>query len=226
MATILGAGFSVVVVGVDGGGGDRVAGGSGGGEGSGAAAGAGAASPSDPGAAEGPADAVAIAAIAAARDLLPAAGPRFVVGVGAGGLYARLAGCAILGLDGVVAFGGRVRYAGVSARRPIQPLDLLPGLGCALQCHFRDDDPETPPAHVDELERRLAGVSRGWQVFRYPASRGGADRHDRDVRGGERAAAPSVGTSTTEASSWQGADAATAWGRARAFLLHLAAERA
>ncbi len=151
-------------------------------------------------AADGPSDPEAIADVSAARVLLPEGRPRFVVGVGEGGLHARLAACAVLGLDGAVGFGGRIWYSGVSAQRPIQPLDLLPGLGCALQCHFAEDDPASPPAHVDELERRLANVSRPWQLFRY------------GVRGGA-------------AAGWSGGAAASAWGRARSFLLHLAAER-
>jgi len=138
-----------------------------------------------------------IADIGAARLLLPETAPRFVVGEGAGGLYARLAGCAQRGFDGVVGFGGRTWYSGVSAAHPIQPLDLLPGLACPLQCHFDDDDPAATPAQVDELERRLANGTRPWQVFRYGA--GGV--------------------------GWRGTARATAWSRARAFLLHLAAER-
>lgn len=94
--------------------------------------------------------------------------PRFVVGVGVGGHHSRLAACAVLGLTGVVSLGGRIWFPGTDAEHPIQPLDLLPGLGCALQCHFAADDDETPHTWVDELERRLAGTSRPYQVFRYP----------------------------------------------------------
>ncbi|MDP2306608.1 MAG: dienelactone hydrolase family protein [Pseudomonadota bacterium] len=136
--------------------------------------------------------------LVAARNLLPA-GARFVVGTASGGLYARVAACAVLGLAGAVSFGGRISYAGVNARHPIQPMDLLPGLSCPLQCHFEADDPAAPAAHVDELERRLAGTSQPWQVFRYgPRS----DAHAAE------------------------AETRTAWGRASSFLLHLAAERA
>ena len=134
----------------------------------------------------------AIADLRAARDLLPP-GRRFVVGLGQGGLYARLAACAVLGLAGAVSFGGRVSYPGVSAQRPMQPLDLLPGLGCPLQCHFDQADDDTPAGHVDELERRLSGTSQPWQVFRYPLP------------------------------ARRGDTARTAWGRVSSFLLHLAA---
>lgn len=151
---------------------------------------------SDPG--ELLADPEVIADLAAARDLLPS-GARFVVGLDDGGLYARLAACAVLGLAGAVGFGGRVSYPSMNARRPIQPLDLLPGLSCALQAHFDDDEPAAPAAHVDELERRLATSTEPWQVFRYGRAGDGA--------------------------GWRHRDAATAWGRARSFLLHLAADR-
>lgn len=154
--------------------------------------------PGAPDAMDPVADHEVIADLGAALGLLPQ-GPRFVVGIGRGGNYARLAACAVRGLDGVVSLGGRVWYSGVSALRPIQPLDLLPGLACALQCHFDATDPETPPAQVDELLRRLASVSRPWQVFRYDAGQAAAE--------------------------WRGVPAVTAWGRARAFLVHLSAER-
>jgi len=134
----------------------------------------------------------AITDVRVARDLLPP-GRRFVVGLGGGGLHARLAACAVLGLSGAVSFGGRVTYPGVNAQRPMQPLDLLPGLGCPLQCHFDDADLDTPTAHIDELERRLSGASQPWQVFRYP----------RSARRGEASR--------------------IAWGRVVSFLLHLAA---
>ena len=101
--------------------------------------------------------------------------PRFVVGVGAGGLYARLAACAVLGLSGAVSFGGRLWYPGIDADHPIQPFDLLPGLSCPLQCHFAADDADTPQTWVDELEKRLRAAGRPHQVFRY-GHLAGADR--------------------------------------------------
>ena len=113
------------------------------------------------------ADHQVIADVTAARAWLPV-GSRFVVGVGSAGVYARVAGCAVMGLRGVISFGGRIWYSGVSATRPIQPLDLLPGLACPLQAHVDEDDPDTPAEQIDELERRLSGVHQPWQVFRGP----------------------------------------------------------
>ncbi len=150
-----------------------------------------------------PSDPEVIGDLGAARELLPP-GARFVVGVGMGGLYARVAACAVLGLAGAVGFGGRISYSGVNARQPIQPLDLLPGLSCPLQCHFDADDPAAPAASVDELERRLGGTSKPFQIFRY---------------------APSPGERADDVVARRTADARTAWGRACSFLLHLAADR-
>jgi carboxymethylenebutenolidase len=114
------------------------------------------------------ADHEALADIAAARSVLPPGLPTFVLGFCVGGLYARMAGCALVGLAGVVEFYGRIVYPTITATKPVQPLDLLPGLGCPIQCHFGSEDPVAPQAHVDELERRLATRPRASQVFRYP----------------------------------------------------------
>ncbi len=94
-------------------------------------------------------------------------GPRFVMGFCLGGLYARMAACALPGLAGAVEFYGRIRYPSISEAKPVQPLDLVSGLGCPIQCHFGSEDTVSPPAHVDELEQRLSGRGHAAQVFRY-----------------------------------------------------------
>jgi dienelactone hydrolase len=156
-----------------------------------------------PGEGDGLSDPEAIADIAAARDLLPR-GPRFVVGFGDGGLHARMAACAVLGLAGAIDYHGPIIYAGVSARRPIQPLDLLPGLSCTLQVHAVGRDPAVPPHHVEALERRLAGTSCGWQILHYPNQEPGFLEPDR--------------------AAFDADAAALAWSRGLSFLLHVAAE--
>jgi dienelactone hydrolase len=148
-------------------------------------------------------DTEVIGDLAAARDLLPRSRPRFVVGLGGNGLYARMAACAVLGLTGAVDLGGRISYPGVSARRPIQPLDLLPGLSCGLQCHFATRDPGTPAAQVDDLERRLATARWPTQVLRYP----GREPGFLDPR----------------LPAWNAENAASAQARTLSFLHHLAA---
>lgn len=113
-------------------------------------------------------DPEALRDIAAARGLVLGAGRTFVVGFSVGGVYARLAACAMLGFAGAVEFYGRIVYPTISARKPMQPLDLLPGLGCPLQCHFGDLDPVAPPAHVEALEARLRQRPVPTQLFHYP----------------------------------------------------------
>ncbi len=114
-------------------------------------------------------DSEALADVRAALAQLPPDLPRFIMGFCIGGLYARMAACTLPGLAGAVEFYGRIVYAGTSPNKPVQPLDLIAGLGCPLQCHYGAEDPVAPPGHVDLLEQRLAGRSFPAQVFRYPA---------------------------------------------------------
>lgn len=113
-------------------------------------------------------DGHALRDVAAAVALLDADRPRVVMGFCMGGLYARLASGVIPGLAAAVEFYGRIVYATLSATKPAQPLDMLPGRSCPLLCHFGGDDPVAPPNHVDELERRLAGQPIAARVYRYP----------------------------------------------------------
>lgn len=151
-----------------------------------------------PAAVEAVSDSLALADVRAALGALPAGLPRFVVGFCLGGLYARMAACTLPGLAGAVEFYGRVVYAGTSANKPVQPLDLLSGLGCPLQCHFGTDDTVAPPRHVDLLEQRLAGRAYAAQVYRYAGC-------------GHRFMNPS-------APAYNAAAAALAWGRLTRFL--------
>lgn len=112
-------------------------------------------------------DAGALRGVARARDALGAAPGRAVVGFCLGGLYARLAACAVPGFAAAVEFYGRVVYPTLTAEKPVQPLDLLPGRACPLLCHFGTDDPVAPPAHVDLLEARLATQPLPARVYRY-----------------------------------------------------------
>ncbi|MSP54803.1 MAG: hypothetical protein EXR69_04235 [Myxococcales bacterium] len=117
-------------------------------------------------------DSESLADVRVALHGLPRGHPRFVVGFGAGGTYARMAGCTLPGIAGVVEFCGQVMYAGTDRNHPVQPLDLAPGLACPIQCHFGTEDTVAPPSHVDLLEERLkrprGGPSPAVQVFRYP----------------------------------------------------------
>lgn len=150
-------------------------------------------------------DSEAMLDVAAAFRALSGFQHRFALGFCLGGLYARMAGSAVPGLAGAVEFYGRVVYPVITPAKAVQPLDLLFGLGCPLQCHFGAEDPVAPPEHVDELERRLAARGKPWQVFRYPGC-GHAFMNPRRPR-------------------WRPAEAATAWARALTFIRHVAAER-
>ncbi len=145
----------------------------------------------------------ALADIAAARDRLSHERPKFVLGFCIGGLYARLAACVTPGLTGAVEFYGRIRYGALSANKPAQPLDLLPGLACPLLAHFGDADPIAPRDQVEELRRRLEPLVPCSLVHLYPGC-GHAFMND---------ATP----------AWNPAAARTAWSRSVAFLDHLSA---
>lgn len=94
--------------------------------------------------------------------------PRFLLGVGAGGVHARMAACALPGFAGVVELYGRLVYPAVSPTHPAQPLDLLPGLACPYQGHFGERDATNQPHHMAELRRRLGFVCQPTQVLTYP----------------------------------------------------------
>lgn len=140
----------------------------------------------------------AVADAVQAREALTAGLPRFLLGVGAGGVHARMAACmAGSGLTGVVAFEGRLVHGSLGPHRPAQPLDLLPGLGCPLLVHVPGEDPSIPPAHIDALRERLAHVRATALVHVYEGATRGFSC------GGSLAAR-------------------TAWARTHAFLEHLA----
>jgi carboxymethylenebutenolidase len=113
-----------------------------------------------------------------------------------------MAACTVPGFAGAVEFYGRIVYAAITPNKPAQPLDLLLGLSCPLQCHFGEADPVCPPEHVDALERRLAGAPRAAQVHRYPGC-------------GHAFLNPTRPT-------WNPEAAELAWARALHFLDHLA----
>lgn len=140
--------------------------------------------------------------LASARAALGELRRVFVMGFSLGGLYARMGACAMLGFVGAVEFYGRVVYPAVGPRRPAQPLDLLPGLRCPIQCHFGSDDAVAPPAHVDDLEARLRLRQVGSQVFRYPGC--------------------AHGFLDPSSPAWRPTEARLAWARSCAFLDALA----
>lgn len=136
-----------------------------------------------------------------ARDGLAA--PRFLVGVGAGGVHARMAACALPGFSGAVELYGRLVYPAVSPAHPAQPLDLLPGLSCPYQGHFGERDVTNLAHHVVELRRRLGFVCQPTQVLTY--------------------AGCGAGFAEPDAPGFDAVAAALAWQRVIRFLDNLAA---
>ncbi|HNH49463.1 MAG TPA: dienelactone hydrolase family protein, partial [Myxococcota bacterium] len=101
------------------------------------------------------------------------------IGFGVGGLVARLAASALPGFSVAVDFGGRIVYPSITADKPAQPLDLLPGLRGGLLCHYGEQDPVTPPAHVEELNQRMAFRQLPFSLYLYPnCGRGFYDPQD------------------------------------------------
>lgn len=147
-----------------------------------------------------------LAELTRARDRLDPLRPRFVVGLGPGGLYARMFACSARGLAGAVSFQGALVYPTLTPEHPAQPMDLLPGLGCPLLCHLGDLDPDITPAQVARLEERLRDCRPTALLYRYANASTAAFRVD----------APSRSTAETHAH-------ALAWARTRAFLAHLVA---
>ncbi len=91
-----------------------------------------------------------------------------VVGFGVGGLFARLSASALPGFSLAVDFGGRIVYPSITQEKPAQPLDLLPGLRGGLLCHYGEVDPVTPPAHLEELNQRMAFRQLPFSLYLYP----------------------------------------------------------
>lgn len=149
------------------------------------------------------ADGQAMSDVAAGRVALGIGAPHFVLGFCMGGLFARMAACVLPGLAGAVEFYGRVVYPVITVNKPVQPLDLLPGLCCPLQVHVGTDDALVPAGHVAELERRLGSRVHASMVFRYQGCRHAFMNPERP--------------------GWRPDAAATAWGRVVNFLEHMAA---
>lgn len=96
-----------------------------------------------------------------------------------GGMYALLAACSVRGLGACASFYGMLSYehgllhdeAGLDpARKPRQPLDAVPDLGCPLLACFGDSDDFIPQSDVECLRERLAGTGERHEVVVYPGA--------------------------------------------------------
>lgn len=114
-------------------------------------------------------DRLGLAAARAGRDALAGRARRIaVLGFGVGGLFARLAVSALTGFSAAVDFGGRLVYPTISPQKPAQPLDLLPGMNAALQCHYGEEARLNTEQQIAELQRRMESRGLPFQLFLYP----------------------------------------------------------
>jgi carboxymethylenebutenolidase len=114
-----------------------------------------------------------------ASDPASAGRPVGVTGFCMGGMYALLAACTCSGLSAAVSFYGMLSYEhgmlrppdGVDrSRKPRQPLDAAPELGCPLLAFFGEADRFIPLADVERLRGALSEAAHPSEVRTYPGA--------------------------------------------------------
>jgi dipeptidyl aminopeptidase/acylaminoacyl peptidase len=121
-----------------------------------------------------PSDRVAVldleAALGALADRDGVDGGRLaVVGLGAGGTLAFLAGCASRRVAAVVVAGGSLVRGALDAAHPTEPLELALNLGAPVLVLHGTDDPATPPEQSAQVE---VALSRSFRAFELERVRG------------------------------------------------------
>jgi carboxymethylenebutenolidase len=105
--------------------------------------------------------------------------PIGVMGFCMGGMYALLAACTCNGLSAAVPYYGMLSYehgmlqapgGADSMRKPRQPLDAIPDLGCPLLAFFGEDDTFIPLGDVERLRAALSGAAQPFDVQTYPGA--------------------------------------------------------
>ncbi len=128
-----------------------------------------------------------------------AAGARVgLLGFCIGGMYAMLAACELEGIAAAANYYGTIRYASLSANKPVSPIDRIPALRAPLLAHYGTADRFVPWADVEALERRLTDAGKPFELFRY---RGAPHAFDEDFR-----------------PAWRPVAAREAWSRTLTFL--------
>jgi dienelactone hydrolase len=89
-----------------------------------------------------------------------------VVGLGEAGTLAFLAGCASRRVAAVVDAGGSLERGELSARHPIEPLELALNLGAPVLVLFAEDDATTPPAQAERIRMALERAGRAIEIVR------------------------------------------------------------
>ncbi|MBX5466709.1 MAG: dienelactone hydrolase family protein [Firmicutes bacterium] len=92
------------------------------------------------------------------------------IGFCIGGMYALQLACEPIDLLAAVDFYGMIRYDGLSAAKPVHPLDRVSDLGAPLLAHFGTEDHLIPLDHVDALHQALAAARKVFELYRYPGA--------------------------------------------------------
>lgn len=94
------------------------------------------------------------------------------IGFGMGGTYAFLLACTSRRLACAVDFYGKVLYGELSAKKPIQPLELALNLSCPLMAHFGEGDASIPAEHVERLKGTLDQFAKSAEIHVHRAEHG------------------------------------------------------
>ena len=89
-----------------------------------------------------------------------------VVGFGPAGTLAFLCGCASRRVAAVVDAGGSLERGALSARQPLEPLELALNLGAPVLVLHAADDPATPPAQADRIRDALGRAGKSFELER------------------------------------------------------------
>jgi dienelactone hydrolase len=117
----------------------------------------------------------------AALHALPGVEPSRIGAMGycVGGMYAMLAAADGSGIAAVANYYGTVRYAALSANKPVSPLERVGELRAPMIAHYGTADRFVPQADVAALENALDAAGKPYELFRY----GGAPHaFDEDFR--------------------------------------------
>jgi carboxymethylenebutenolidase len=104
------------------------------------------------------------------RGLRYASGKVGTIGFCMGGRLAYIAACRIEGLDAAVdCWGGRVIAApeDLNEKRPVNPIEMTPQMGCPLLGIFGNDDGNPDVAQVDKTEAELKKHGKEYEFHRY-----------------------------------------------------------
>jgi carboxymethylenebutenolidase len=105
--------------------------------------------------------------------------PVGVTGFCMGGMYALLAACSCTGLSAAVPYYGMLSYEhgmlrppgdADRTRKPRQPLDAAPELGCPLLAFFGEEDTFIPNEDVERLRSALSRAAHPFEIRTYPGA--------------------------------------------------------